>query len=363
MSKAIFGHKAILSACLAVALSVLFAAAIGCQGDTDGGDGAEFAAPGEMYVSDGGAGARLEMGLGGDDNIIATAQRESFWVRAYDPQGAPLPFIRIFCESERGIAILSPSSGGTAFASTSPGGHMSGEIGGLYEGSWIMECRAPEGFNLVVRMLVIVRGDIPEGFTGWEGAAGGNMGGGLIVDQPGQDVQITNIVITKVSDSQDNEVTNIDTKPDCCYPSEGAPVGEPFGYYSYTVTLSNGRDVRIFVDTVKFTVIETGATSIKEYNSQLVDANSTGSLFGPLTDFGADHDTCYKSWAGSTRVSASATGFSRGTISVRFEVKGVAGDDESFTATADIPMTVGNVNNCPSGYSAGSCGAGDCPDQ
>ena len=161
----------------------LLVASCGGGGDTDGGASTGDQGNGPTLVSNGGFGSKMTIELENDDGIeIPTAGQAKFLVKATDPNGQPLSFIRIFCESEKGLAILEPSSGGVAFENTNSRGAFSGVLGGVAPGSFMLECRAPQGFNLVARKHFKVTGAVPEGFDGFPGAAGGNLGGGVIVD-------------------------------------------------------------------------------------------------------------------------------------------------------------------------------------
>ena len=135
-----------------LATSLFAVTYVGCQGggDTDGNP--DSAGVGSQLVSDGGSGSTLTISATGPIPVGSTIP---FTVTAIDPNGAPLAFIRISCESESGIAILEPSRGGGAFESTGSAGVMSGVLGGLTPGSYVLECRGPEGFNLVALQEVM----------------------------------------------------------------------------------------------------------------------------------------------------------------------------------------------------------------
>lgn len=156
-----------------------FAACNNSQGDTDGGSAVSNLGNGNAPVSNGGFGAKLTIDVVGDDSNIEVGEIRGYRVVATDPRGLPLANQRVFCESERGIAILEPSSGGVAFEHTSDDGHMSGKIGCITSGSFLFECRLDQGFNLVDRVHLICRGDTTAYFPG---AAGGHLGGGNLVE-------------------------------------------------------------------------------------------------------------------------------------------------------------------------------------
>ena len=158
----------------------LLSAVSGCGGgDTDGGPAVDANdRAGAQFVSDT-VGGSLRIRVVGPLTVTGEV---GFTVTALDPSGAPLQFIRIFCESERGIAIIEPSAGGVAFEHTDETGVMSGRLGGLVPGSFLLECRGPVGFGLVDRLNITIRGSVPDGFIGFPGAAGGNLGGDSLID-------------------------------------------------------------------------------------------------------------------------------------------------------------------------------------
>lgn len=269
-----------------IAVSALsFGTLVGCKGsgNTDGGAADDNAGVGTAFVSDGGAGATIRIDVLGS---LTTGGMVDFIVTLLDPNGNPLPFIRIFCESESGIAILEPSSGGVAFESTASNGIMSGVLGGVTPGSYILECRAEQGFNLITRTNINVEGDVPTGFTGFPGAAGGNLGGGLLVEQPEEGLlTISSISITDVGDT-DGLRFDLTRDPDCDDDGNG-PMGtidpEPFVFNNFVVSVSNGLKHPISIGAVTFTV--EGVTSTQEFGLD-VSAGATGTVTGLYTDEG-----------------------------------------------------------------------------
>ena len=219
---------------IAVAAVVTAGAFAGCnnsQGDTDGGTATDNLGTGNIPVSDGGFGAKLVLDIHDDD--INVGDTVGFFVTVTDPRGQPLPFRRVFCESEHGIAILEPSKGGVAFEHTGADGRMSGRVGGLNIGSYLMECRVEEGFNLVDRKTMRIRGPIPDGFTGFPGAAGGNLGGGRI--EP-DDLTTKGVAVSPLS------VSGVEFAGNC-----GGAAG-------YTVTVSNPTGLAGTITEVAYSV-------------------------------------------------------------------------------------------------------------
>lgn len=310
----------------------LFASACD-QGDTGGG--LDNTTNGTILVSDGGFGGSLSIEVTGG---LSVGETVGFFVRAFDPTGAPYEFIRIFCESERGIAILEPSSGGVAFESTDDSGTMSGVIGGVAPGSYILECRGPIGFQLVDRVSIVITGDTPAGFTGFPGAAGGNLGGGFIEDDPefGEgEVFVSDASITTVGGTT-NQV-DIIQNGDC----DGSAMTidpEPFGIDGYSLSISNPTQSTIEIDSVTFSIAELGVTSTSQLNQDTLAANSTASLTGFFTAFDGG---LTKRFAGTT-VAVPA-----GTFNVTFTIRGSFLDESrTFSVTRSVTILADNFNNC-----------------
>ncbi len=257
---------------------------LGCGGRGDtANSGDPNAGSGTPYVSSQGGGSAITLELEGSGNEIRVSQQRGFRVTLRDPQGSPISSIRVFCESEKGIAILEPSSGGVAFAHTNSNGVMSGVIGGLLPGSYMLECRAPHGFDLFARVRLRVTGPVPEGFAGFPGAAGGNLGGGAVVAPPvGQDVLITQVLFTTVSTSQPTRTANIDTTRGVCG-SGGSTTPEPFAPDNFVMSVANGLPERIFVQSVS---IEGGGAAMAEQQlgGLLINANGSTDFTGPFTE-------------------------------------------------------------------------------
>jgi hypothetical protein len=315
--------------------AISFAPFLGCRGgSTSGGPGEDDAGVGTSFVSDGGAGATIRIDVDDDLEVAGTTE---FRVTLTDPQGAPLEFIRIFCESESGIAILEPSAGGVAFESTSARGIMSGVLGGVTPGSYLLECRAEQGFNLTARTSIRVTGDVPPGFEGFPGAAGGNLGGGLLVEDPNVDVEAGAVTITAISFSDvGGDGLRIDVVQDGDCDNDASTVDpEPFLLNDYKITVANGLEDALEVRSVTFSV--NGATSRQEFAANIAAGGAT-------TINGLFIDTPN---GGVKQFAASSVNVVEGTFDVDFTVSLqniVTG--ETFTLRDSQTFSADNIDNC-----------------
>lgn len=329
----------------------VFTLITGCQsGDTDGGSARDGAGTGDQFVSDGGAGAKLEITFEHDE--LGVGDTMSFRVLAKDPQGAPLAFIRIFCESEKGIAIIEPSSGGVAFEHTGPDGGMSGVIGGLAPGSFIFECRAPEGFNLVARRTLKITGEVPEGFEGFPGAAGGNLGGGVLIDDTPDEDSVDGIVVESIQffDGSTENVTAIDVVRDTDCDGDGTAEGgtdtEPFYLNNYSITVVNNTTSNIVLKSVRFAA-GGGGTATQTLSVLVTAGNEGGSTFtGPFLESSSLSGGTQKKYAGTNDQ------VSLGTRNIRVIFTAETEAGETITFSGGRSVTFANVNNCPASSSS-----------
>lgn len=319
-------------------LLVVLAAAIvfvACkQGDTDGGG--NDTTPGVQFVSDGATGARLTIELEDDLVVGGTA---GFLVLATDPNGAPIPFLRITCDTEQGIAILEPSTGSEH---TSTRGGMSGVLGGDAPGSYLIECRGPNGTQLLARKTLRITGDIPPGFTGFDGAAGGGLGGGLVDDGDDDDTDAEQVNFVDISFTDVGGITSqvaiIDlTQTGDCDGDITTDDPENFGEDAYGLSIQNNRDSAIEIDSVEFSIPGV-VTSFNQATQIIIPANgSTSTLGGPYSFISS----------GVKRFSGTTTAITAGTFNVTFTVTGSNIDQtEPFTITRSAVMTANNYDNC-----------------
>jgi hypothetical protein len=287
---------------------------------------------------------KIELEEGG--NEIPTGQRVKFRVIAVDPQGSPLNHIRIFCESEHGIAILEPSRGGVAYEHTSTRGAMSGVLGGLTPGSYLLECRGPQGFNLVARESFRVVGDIPAGFQGWQGAAGGNLGGGAILDPGAGGVTVTQIQFSQLN----NRITttgdiDISYISDC----DGDPStsdGESFTVDNFIASFVNASLSAISVRSVRISLYDGStlrATSVVGLAGLVIPSGGKSTnLVSAFTEvkFPPDFSTIPKSLIGTN------TPLLQGTYNAVFEFTYDDGLGDTQIVEQTALVRIGHFNNC-----------------
>jgi hypothetical protein len=287
--------KNLLSTATAVLMAAFFTTSCD-QGDTSGGSHATT--PGTILVADGNFGGSLSISVRGSLSVGGTV---GFFVTALDPTGAPYKFLRITCDTEEGLALLEPTNpaGSTAgVEQTDTNGNMSGVLGGEAPGSFVLECRGPDGFQLVAKVSIVVAGPIPAGFAGFTGAGGGGLGGGVVNPDPDlsdDGVTITNVRFVTFGGTTNTADIDIVFTSDCDGDGNGpgdptttppTPAGtidpEPFGFDDYLLDISNPLAAAVKIDSVAFTVIGAGATSSVQLNQVNIDSKGTVNLQGPF---------------------------------------------------------------------------------
>jgi len=214
-------------------------ALIGCSGDTDGGeenfDGTQFVA------TDSEAGS---ISVEVNDTELPVSETSGFAVSVIDAQGNPVVGIPVACDSELGVAILEPTTGKEI---TDSYGRISGILGCKTPGSYQFGCRLPLGANKRKLLRIKCTGDVPAGFDGFPGAAGGNLGigaGGRDVedqdDASTNTVRLTNIIAKTVGGNS----YQIDTVQGTCGSGTSA-TAEPFTDDSILLTIVNNSNSKI----------------------------------------------------------------------------------------------------------------------
>lgn len=318
---------------VAVAVAVFVACK---QGDSDGGG--NESTPGIQYVSDGGSGSRLTIEV---DDEIAVGGTAHFLILATDPNGAPMQNLLITCDTEDGIAILEPvvrATGSTtaAIEHTSARGGMSGVLAGERPGSFMIECRASFGTNLIVRKTLRITG---EGVATFAGSAGGGLGGGVVDDgdDDAEQVNFLDISFTDVTGTT-SQVAQIDLSQIGNCDGDALTVDpEIFGEDGYNLSIKNNRSAAIQIDSVEFSISGI-VTSINQATQIVIPAgSSTAGLSGPFSFVN-----------GTKNYSGTNIPIDIGTENVVFTVTGSALDGSSpFTIRRSAVMTANHYNNCP----------------
>ena len=324
-----------------IAMLALLAAVLGgCTGSTDGGGEPDRA---DQFVATDDTVGSISLEV--FTNPLAVGDTSKFRVAVVDAQGAPVPQARIACDSEKNIAIVEPTTG---VEMTDAWGHMSGVIGCEAPGSFQLACRLPIGGNRRAFVTVACQGQVPAGFTGWPGAAGGGLGGG--VDTSGQDdaaglgVRLTGI---SFNDGPNTDTISIDVVRDTCNATTTPPVYE------------------VFTDTIANFTVANDTNSLARFTAyQYVVANYDGaghsftsgklSLIGEVAvspnggeeTFSAVFMDAYNGgkryYGRADTIQPAAYGFKN----VRISLYGIDASGNPVEITGGVAVSIGDFNNC-----------------
>lgn len=350
-------HLRSLVEALCVAAILVF---IGCQGNTDGGSAASPDFRDDVFTGDASSTGSIRVEL--TQSQIDVGQTAGFKVYAADSKGQPVPFIRVVCDTEQGVALIEPTTG---YELTNGEGVMSGRIGCAAPGSFQMVCRLSIGANRRQFVSVACTGDIPAGFSGFPGAGGGGLGGGSQLGDNGE-IRITNAGFED-DGSFDNTKVPSDASVDIVQTADCDGVAttsdvEPF-YDTYSVLqVENNLEER-----VTLLYLECSVTGV-DGTTNTADCGTIGLTRSSDVILEANNDTkiiqvpVFKAYNGGKWVGSPTNGTGTqitkaGLYTVSFKLYYQKASDEGTDMNAgdDLPYisasataAMGNYNRCPS---------------
>jgi hypothetical protein len=345
----------------ALSIAAALAGIVGClggQGATDGGSAENPDFRNGVFVGDETTSGSIDLQV--EQSSLPVGSTTGFRVFAVDAQGQPVPSINVVCDSEKGIAIIEPNTG---YELTGSSGVMSGVIGCEAPGSFQMVCRLNIGANRRKFASVRCTGDIPSGFTGFPGAAGGGLGGGTQTNDDG-DVQILEAGFVddgKIGDDVPANVS-IDTvqNPNCDGDASTSDP-EPFHDTYAVIKVRNNLAERVTLLQLNCSVTgidgttntaDCGDISLTRQADAALDGNgSTTTISVPM----------FKAYNGGKFVGNPTDGSgtqitATGLYTVSFEIfylkasddaSGVSFGDNDRILTAQATASFGNFGNCP----------------
>lgn len=342
-------------------ISLLALAAIGCSsGDTDGGSAADKDFLDTQFVATPGSVGDISLSAG--SSTVAVGDTESFTVRVTDVTGAGVTGVQIACDTERGLALVEPTSG-TELTGTS--GAMSGLVGCLLPGSFQMVCRGPVGLNFRRQLGIQCSGTIPPGFGGFPGAGGGGLGGGVQVPgdddtiggDPGGvdsgDIRITKIDIFDVI-SEPSLVVDVSADPDCN--DDGTfDDREPFVTNLFSATVENNANTSIILTGYRFSVPEAAGTGTATYVSSTLSTGrieippNGGSTTVPGLFTGFMSDGTGKTFVGrEVLIPGPGATDVLGFRNMTFTLLGQTAEGDSISISGSAGVLFNEINNCDS---------------
>ncbi|RMD85532.1 MAG: hypothetical protein D6808_05045 [Candidatus Dadabacteria bacterium] len=322
----------------ALVFTLLLAAIYGC-GSTDGGS-KDFS--GSQFVADSSVGT-ITLSA---PSSIAVSKTGGFSVRVRDGSGSAVPQIKVACDTEKGLALIEPTTGVELTDGT---GNMSGVVGCERPGSFQIGCRLPIGAAKRQFRTVKCTGDIPDGFTGFPGAGGGGLGGGVqISDDAGPGGTNTNGI--SITDFQviDDEVEGLfvidTTQVNNC--GDSGTDAEPFGDATFSVDFLNETNSTITITNYTMRVPGVGTFGPIGIGSSVSGGVAPNggeqTVTGLIAAAQADGT---KTYAGSSTTISSSTGFKN----VVFTFSGHNDQGDKVSISIKVGITFSNANRCTSG--------------
>jgi hypothetical protein len=325
---------------------------IACQsGDTDGGPAADEGFPNQVFVADESNTGSVRIVQSGGARL-PVGEIAGFFVEVKRNDGAGLANVQVRCDTERGLALIDPTTG---FELTNSEGVMSAKIGCSAPGSFQLLCSTSIGGNRRDFAEYICEGDIPEGFDGFSGAGGGGLGAGVLgaTGTPASGIggaDGSNALRINKIDFYDEGVTtgdgtlSIDVVQGVCGDGASTPTPEKFFDTSVALTVQNRSNQTIRVNEVRYRVTDATASggnfrsgALQVIGDIVVPAGGETRLI--VLVFEADGGA--KSFFQNQTISSSL-GFRR----VDFTVEGSSDLNEDTVATGGATVSFGNFNNC-----------------
>ncbi|MGI6524520.1 MAG: hypothetical protein ACOX2O_04400 [Bdellovibrionota bacterium] len=304
----------------------------GCDSSRTSESGADDV--GSVFVSDDANSGGINLDV--NNTTLGIGGSSAFMVSVFDANGVAVPNVEVFCDSERGLAIVEPTTGKEM---TDDYGHMSGVIGCEAPGSFRFGCRLPSGANKRKFVTVKCQGNVPDGFVGWPAAAGGTLGGGVdTTDQGGNNdglaVRITSVTF---SDANLENTSSIDAvfSANC-----GENGNEPEAFTDAYVTFKYVNNSSALVRITSY------AYTVDGYTSPRISVTSSAVANGGSAEFKAlflKARNGGKSYYGTTETIPPAEfGFKN----FQFYLYGENSFGEEIVLSAGSSVSIDNFNSC-----------------
>jgi len=270
-------------------------------------------------------------------NPLGVGDTSKFRVDVFDAAGNPVPQARISCDSEREIAIVEPTTG---IELTDAWGHMSGVLGCAAAGSFQLACRLPIGANKRKFVTVVCTGTAPAGFTGWPGAGGGTLGGGVETSDEAEENALS-VRATEITfdDGPNVGTTSIDVVADTDCDDDPTTVDpEVFTDAHVNFTIVNDTNEFMRFTSYRYRVGSYTTPTLNLIGEVAVPEDGGTATFGALFMDASGG----KSYYGGSPITADQYGFKN----VTFTLFGTNANGEAIELTAATSVSIGNFDNC-----------------
>ena len=318
----------------------------GCAGDTDGGSAADDTGQDSAFVATDESVGSINVSVRQDP--IAVASTSNFSVSVKDNNGAGVPGLVIACDTEEGLAIVEPTTGMEISDSY---GSISGIVGCEAPGSFQFACRAPVGGFRRDFVTDHCQGDVPSGFTGFPGAAGGGLGtGGVSIPDDGgspggadsDDIRVTSSGVLTIF-SSDTPTFQIDISQGVC--GTGTDItAEPFSDDLATFTIKNNTNQTFRFTRMRYSVSNAAAngatfsSSSVSFVCEVAPGETTTDCRGIFTQANSGG----KRFVGATSNISSSSAVRR----VKFTLVGTNDSGEEVEISSALSLSFENINAC-----------------
>ena len=329
--------KGILLCLGLLSLSLVFTGSSCSSSDTDGGgdSGKE-----DSFVSTDDSTGTIDLSV--NSTRLGIGDTSGFFVTVRDVNGGPVDALRISCDTEIGLALIEPTTG---FELTDSFGNMSGVVGCEAPGSFQIACRLPVGGNKRKFETIVCSGDVPADFTGFPGAGGGGLGGG--VDTTDSEDDEFSVRVSSINLYDEGNVTTESPAVDIARATCDSGDPEPFFDTSVGFEMVNNTTSVVRVESYTYTIADfDGAGS--SYTSgrifflgeaQNLDANG-GSTEVVALFIEANSDGT-KSYFGRSD-SITDQGFKN----ITFNIRATNSEGETINIEARVAISIGTFDRC-----------------
>lgn len=335
---------------LASLLVAMGGGCLGGSGSTDGGSAKDPGYSDGVFVSSGSTTGTIKVDV--EDTELAVGESTGFTVTAKNAEGIPVKQINVACDSEQGVAILEPQKG---YELTNNNGVMSGRLACALPGSFQFVCRLAIGANRRQFVGIKCTGDVPAGFEGFPGAAGGGLGGGVQTSDSG-DVVVRDAWFQDSGEDTSSSTTH-DASIDITQASDCDGVAttrdpEPF-YDTYVyLKVENGLTEQVRFTTLSYTFRNVDGAGTDFTSKELgltADADSSVAANGGTKLI---YMPVFKAYGGGKYV-GDPSGFGiqltqAALKTVSFTLRGETASGQAVSLTARITGSFSNFNRCPS---------------
>ncbi len=317
-------------ACRAVLFSASAAFILaGCSGGGDTGNHTDNPSDGTFVATPETVGTFVLQVNNANPNV---GEVVGFFAGAKNTRGEGVQGIEIYCDSEKGVALIEPTTG---HEMTDSIGAISGKFGCETPGSYQLMCRMATGAFLRKAVTIRCSGPIPADFTGFPDAGGGTLGGG-----GGSKDGTTAINSITFDDGTITGTQSIDIQQNPnCGTDLANPTPEAFGDTMVHITITNSSASTITVPSYTFSVGSSFQSSVIALGGESMTVAPGASA--TFTSVFAYQNNTAKYFSGEDApISVS------GVQNVEIAVQVISADGNTYELLGEVALKFANIDRC-----------------